>query len=36
MGVVWREKDEGSQLLTRLKCTGLYVFFVEGKRRENE
>lgn len=33
MGDIWKEKKLRSQLLTRLKCIGLYVFFVEGERR---
>lgn len=33
MGDIWREKKLRSQLLTRLKCIGLYMFFVEGERR---
>lgn len=33
MGDIWREETQRSQLLTRLKCTGLCMFFVEGERR---
>jgi len=33
MGGIWTEKKLRSRLLTRLKCIGLYVFFVEGERR---
>lgn len=33
MGGIWREKKLRSQLLTRLKCIGLCMFFVEGERR---
>lgn len=33
MGDIWREEKLRSQLLTRLKCIGPCMFFVEGERR---